>query len=150
MTLPYEWNPMPHTLDVRCPSCRKQAFFEFAEIVQIREKKDVPFFQESDQFDYLLCQDSCGHRWHAAVYYAGLHGRTVETIRELPEGYERSDWMHSKYLYRSPNLGSGSITCSSCTTFTVVTNFSGLKMHIFKLILKETYCGRSILSRQLN
>lgn len=114
MTLPYESNPMPHTLDVRCPSCSKPAFFEFAEIVRIREKKDVPFFQESDQFDYLLCKDSCGHRWHGAVYYAGLHGRTVETIRELPEGYSRTDWTHSKYLYRGSGLNSGSVSCPSC------------------------------------
>ena len=105
---------MPHTLDVRCLSCGEPAFFEFAEIVRIREKKDIPFFQENDQFDYLLCKDSCGHRWHAAVYFAGLHGRTVDTIRELPEGYERSDWAHSKYLYRGSGLDSGSVTCPSC------------------------------------
>lgn len=105
---------MPHTLDVRCPSCSAPAFFEFAEIVRIREKKDVPFFQDSDQFDYLLCKDGCGHHWHGAVYYSGLHGRTVDTIRELPEGYERSDWAHSKYLYRGSGLDSGSISCLSC------------------------------------
>ena len=105
---------MPHTLDVRCPLCGELAFFEFAEIVRIREKKDILFFQENDQFDYLLCKDSCGHSWHAAVYYAGLHGRTVDTIRELPEGYDRLDWAHSKFLYRGSGLDSGSITCPSC------------------------------------
>ena len=105
---------MPHTLDVRCPSCGESAFFEFAKVVRVREKKDVPFFQGNDQFDYLLCKDSCGHRWHAAVYYAGLHGRTVDTIRELPEGYERSDWAHSKNLYRGSGLDSGSVSCLRC------------------------------------
>lgn len=114
MTLPYEWNPMPHTLDVRCPSCGKPVCFEFAQVVQIREKKDIPFFQESNQFDYLLCKDSCGHHWHAAIYYAGLHGRTVDAIRELPEGYKRSDWAHSEYLYRRSGSDSGSISCLSC------------------------------------
>ena len=105
---------MPHTLDVRCPSCGTKAFFEFAEAVRIREKKDVPFFQDNDQFDYLLCKDSCGHRWHAAIYYAGLHGRTVGSIGELPDGYSRSDWEHSKYLYRSAGSARGSVSCGSC------------------------------------
>jgi hypothetical protein len=87
MTAPYEWNPMPHTLDVKCSRCEQRAYFEFAELVRIKEKKDVQFFKDSDQFEYLLCQDSCGHRWHGALFFPGLHGRTVNTIRELPDGY---------------------------------------------------------------
>lgn len=114
MTAPYERNPMPHVLDVRCPACAGDALFEFAEVVRIREKKDVPFFQDSDQFEYLLCTDSCGQRSHAAAYHAGLHGRTVESIRELPEGYSRTDWSHSPHLYRPHGSGRGSISCSTC------------------------------------
>ncbi len=105
---------MPHTLDVRCPSCGGRAFFEFAEAVRIRERKDIAFFQESNQFDYLRCKDSCGHYWHAAIYYAGLHGRTVESIRELPDGYAKSEFAHSRYLYRSAGPRLGSISCDRC------------------------------------
>lgn len=105
---------MPHTLDVRCTSCGAKAFFEFAEVVRIREKKNVPFFQDNDQFDYRLCTDSCGQHWHAAIYNAGLHGRTVASIRELPEGYSKSDWEHSNYLYRSAGPTLGSILCGNC------------------------------------
>lgn len=117
MTAPYEWNPMPHTLDIRCSRCKQRAYFEFAELVRIREKKDVQFFKDSDQFEYLLCQDSCGHKWHCALFFPGLHGRTVNMIRELPDGYSPSDWAHSKYLYRSSNIDIGdigSIDCDQC------------------------------------
>jgi hypothetical protein len=114
MTAPYEWNPMPHTLDVKCPRCAQQAYFEFAEVVRIKEKKDVQFFKDSDQFEYLLCQNRLGHKWHAALFFPGLHGRTVNTIRELPDGYAPSEWAHSKYLYRSSNRDVGSVDCSQC------------------------------------
>jgi len=114
MTAPYEWNGMPHILDVRCPHCGKKAYFEFSEIVRIREKKDVPFFQKSDQFEYRLMKDRCGHKWHAAIFHAGLHGRTVGSIRELPPDYMAEDWAHSEYLRANNGLDLGSIHCGFC------------------------------------
>lgn len=114
MTGRYLWNPLPPTLDVKCLRCGKRAYFEFAEVVTIREKKDVQFFKDSDQFDYLFSQGGGGNRWHAAFFYPGLHGRSVAAIRELPDGYEPSNWAHSKYLYRSSNFGMGSVDCSHC------------------------------------
>lgn len=44
----------------------------------------------------------------------GYNGRTVNTIRELPEGYAPSDWAHSQYVYRSSNLDIGSTDCDQC------------------------------------
>jgi hypothetical protein len=114
MTAPYEWYPLPHTLDVRCSRCEQRAYFEFAELVRIKEKKDVQFFKESDQFEYLLCQDSCGHKWHGALFFPGLHGRTIDTIRNLPAGYAPSDWAHSRYLSNRSDLPLGSIDCEQC------------------------------------
>ncbi|RFA26609.1 hypothetical protein CAI21_16765 [Alkalilimnicola ehrlichii] len=114
MTGTYDWNPMPHFVDVRCPSCSARATFEFAEVVKIRLKNDVPFFQKSKLFDYQLFQDSCGHRWHGAIFYAGLHAGSVAAIRSLPEGYTPENWAHSRYLYRSHGLDIGSVNCSSC------------------------------------
>ncbi len=38
----YDWNPMPHKVDINCPSCGELAVFEFAEVVRIKLKKDVP------------------------------------------------------------------------------------------------------------
>jgi hypothetical protein len=114
MTELYDWNPMPHTLDIKCSNCDQLAYFEFGELVKIKEKKDVQFFKDSDQFEYLLCQDNCGHKWHGALFLAGLHGRTVNTIRELPDGYVPANWAHSKYLERSANGGIGSVDCGKC------------------------------------
>ncbi|WP_404418310.1 hypothetical protein [Marinospirillum sp.] len=114
MTGTYGWNPMPHFVDVCCPSCGSKAIFEFAEISKIHLKSDVPYFQESEIFDYELFQDSCGHKWHGAVFYAGLHGGSVESIKDLPVGYTPENWAHSRYLMRNHGLDIGSVNCSSC------------------------------------
>ena len=107
---------MPHKVDIKCPSCGEHAEFEFAEVVKITLKKDVPFFEESDLFDYHMFKDSCGHKWHGAIYYANIHGGTTTAIRNLPEGYTPEDWNHSKYLYRSHGTDLGVFTCSHCQT----------------------------------
>ena len=114
MTGTYDWNPMPHKVDIRCPSCDEYAVFEFAEIVKISLKKDVPFFEESVLFEYQMFKDSCGHKWHGAIYYANLHGGSTEAIRNLPEGYKPENWNHSKYLYRNHGSDLGAVSCSKC------------------------------------
>jgi len=116
MTGTYEWNPMPHIADVRCPSCSGLAKFEFAEIVRIELKKDVDFFKENSLFDYEMFKDSCGHKWHAAIYYAGLHGNSTDAIQDLPQGYQPSNWNHSRFLSQNRQPQIGSLKCLTCQT----------------------------------
>ena len=113
MTGPYEWNPMPHKVDVKCPQCGQCAEFEFAEVCPIR-KADLDYFKDSTLFEYRRFQDSCGHYWHGALYYAGLHGDPRRGLHSLPAGYEADNWCHSKYLYRSHGLDMGSVRCLHC------------------------------------
>jgi len=114
MTELYDWNSMPHRVEIKCPSCSDRAMFEFAEVVRIELKKDIEFFEKSSLFDYQAFMDSCGHKWHGAIYYAGLHGGSVDAIGKLPESYKKENWCHSKYLYRSHGLDIGSVNCSHC------------------------------------
>lgn len=114
MTGTYDWNPMPHKVDICCPSCQKLAHFEFCEVVKVCLKKDIGFFQNSNLFEYQLFQNSCGNRWHGAIYCMGLHGNSVAAIGNLPEGYSPEDWNHSKYLYRSHCQDIGTIQCAGC------------------------------------
>ncbi len=114
MTGIYDWNPMPHKVDVKCPCCVSKAAFEFAEVVRISKKEDVPFFQASEQFEYRRFQDSCGHFWHGALYFAGLHGSPSRALLSLPEGYSPTNWQHSKYLYRSHGTDLGAVSCPRC------------------------------------
>ena len=51
---------------------------------------------------------------HAAIFYAGLHGRSIASIRELPDGYSPEDWSHSMYLRGNDGFDVGSIDCSFC------------------------------------
>lgn len=105
---------MPHLVDVKCPSCGHLARFEFAEVCRIRLKEDVRFFQDNDLFEYRKFQDSCGHYWHGALYFPGLHGDSVNAIHFLPKGYQASDWDHSKCLYRCSGWDVGSVRCEQC------------------------------------
>jgi hypothetical protein len=114
MSEAYDWNPMPHKVDIKCPLCDGHAIFEFAEIVRIEQKKDVQFFDSSDKFDYHMFKDSCGHKWHGAVYFASLHGGSTKALTNLPEGYSSKNWDHSKYLMRNHGLDIGAFTCSAC------------------------------------
>lgn len=105
---------MPHGVDVACPACAKPAVFEFAEVVRIALRRDVPFFQAHPLFEYRLCQDSCGNKWHAAFFFHGLHVRDTGALRDLPEGYSPSDWDHSKHLVRSHGTDWGAAFCANC------------------------------------
>lgn len=114
MTGKYDWNPMPHKVDVKCPRCGLRAEFEFAEVCRIELKTDVDFFKNSTQFEYRQFQDSCGHYWHGALYYEGLHGDPRFVLRDLPSGYDPGDWKHSRYLFRCHGLDIGSVHCEHC------------------------------------
>jgi hypothetical protein len=114
MTGTYEWNPMPHQVDVKCPRCGLRAEFEFAEVRRIERKEDIAFFEKSTQFEYRQFQDACGHHWHGAIWYAGLHGDPCTAVDGLPPGYTPGDWSHSKYACRSHGLDIGSVRCGHC------------------------------------
>ncbi len=103
---------MPHRLDAKCPHCGQRAEFEFAEVCRIELKKDVDFFKNHPSLEYRQFQDSCGHYWHGALYYAGLHGDPTLALSDLPPGYEPANWNHSKYSYRGHDIGS--IRCGHC------------------------------------
>lgn len=105
---------MPHKVDVKCPHCGRRAEFEFAEVCRIERKTDIAFFKSSATFEYRQFQDSCGHYWHGALYFAGLHGDPCVAIHDLPAGYKPGDWSHSKYMYRSNGLDVGSVRCEHC------------------------------------
>lgn len=104
---------MPHCLAVRCPKCHGRAEFEFAEIRPIRLRKDIPHFKAHNSFSYRQFQDGCGHLWHGAVFYPGLHG-PANGLDNLPEGYAPEQWTHSKYWRGGCGTGDGSIRCNLC------------------------------------
>ncbi|WP_325894996.1 hypothetical protein [Grimontia sp. NTOU-MAR1] len=116
MTGTYDWNPMPHKVEIKCPACGGHCIFEFADVVKISLKKDVPFFKQSDIFEYSIFKDGCGHKWHGAIYFANLHGGSINAITDLPDGYSPENWSHSKYLTRNHGLDLGAFSCSHCQT----------------------------------
>lgn len=105
---------MPYSVEVRCPACSGLASFEYSEVVKIRLRKDIPFFQESKYFDYQQRVDSCGHAWHAALFFHGLHLKDPGALKGLPEGYQPSDWSHSQYLMQRRRSEFGTLQCGRC------------------------------------
>ena len=114
MTGTYDWNPMPHVVEIRCPECGCGAVFEFAEVVRIALKKDIDFFKNNKLFEYRFLSDSCGGGWHAAFYFPRLHGSSTDVLRDLPAEYSPADWNHSQYLYRSNGSDWGTVACHEC------------------------------------
>ena len=114
MTMPYDLNQMPHQVNIKCPSCSRCAQFEFAAIQRIQHKEDIDFFKNHHTFEYKRFQDSCGHYWHGAIYYEGLHGLPTTAIHNLPKGYEPSSWSHSKSFCGYPRIDIGSVRCNFC------------------------------------
>src|SRR5262249_50398082 len=53
--------------------------------------------------------------WHAAIYFHGLHRRSLPLPKDVPPGYEPEDWGHSKYWYRSHGGDLGTLICSACS-----------------------------------
>ena len=115
MTGPYEWNPMPHVLDVTCPRCRGAAVFELAEVVRVRRNADLAFFEASSLFECRTFEGDRGGPWRGAVYYARLHGPAETTIVGLPDGYAPSDWAHpTPPRGADPSESDGAIACGAC------------------------------------
>lgn len=54
MTGIYEFWSLPQQLEIKCPDCQNKADFEFAELIQIKFKKDIEYFQQHPNFDYQL------------------------------------------------------------------------------------------------
>ncbi|MFT3998218.1 MAG: hypothetical protein QM667_12505 [Asticcacaulis sp.] len=114
MTGLYELNCLPHRIAITCPRCETLAEFEFATLRHIQRKADIPYFKTKKAFDYRQYRDGCGHRWHAALYYPGLHGPTQSGIDDVPDDYTPGDWAQSPYWRYNPGHGEGSVSCSSC------------------------------------
>ena len=114
MTLPYQDNPITHVVAIACPNCRKEAFFEFAEYVKIRLRKDVSYFQNSKYFEHRKVRNSDGQGVNLAVFFHKLQGHGLPAIDDLPAGYAMSDWTHYDHLYRSFKYNWGTAFCISC------------------------------------
>ncbi|MEP3890427.1 MAG: hypothetical protein ABJN69_08155 [Hellea sp.] len=114
MTLPYQDNPITHVVAIACPSCGKEANFEFAEYVKVSLRKDIPYFQNSKFFEHRKVSNSDGQGVNLAFYFHKLHAHGFPAIDDLPEGYAVSDWAHYDHLYRSYKYDAGTVYCIPC------------------------------------
>ena len=108
MTEAYDWYRMPQWISICCPDCGSAAEYAFATLARIQHRAEVEFFQNSDAFEYRLFEDSCGSRWHGALFYPGLSAKPLGAMTDLPEGYRPDDW------HRGHGLDIRSVVCHAC------------------------------------
>ena len=116
MTVAYEFNPMPYVVAVRCPGCGGEASFEFAEIVEIKSRNDIEYFETSKSFEYAKVQAAHGQHINAAIYFHGLRSSTMDAVDDLPEDYKASDWHHSASHGSPRSIDLGTVVCTACGT----------------------------------
>jgi hypothetical protein len=105
---------MSHKVAVKCPGCSNEATFEFAELIQIPHREDIPYFQNSRHFDYEKATRGSIGLHHYAWYYHGLGRKQLALIDDLPEGYDPAFWDHLRFSYHSHGTDRGTIYCTSC------------------------------------
>lgn len=114
MTWPSKWNPTPPVLAVTCPKCGGEARFEFAVYRQV-VSAHRPWFRRSNEFELLNVHGQGGAEHPVmAVYYPGLRGRALHTIRDFPAGMSPQQFGHSPYDRLRINGSAGTLSCLSC------------------------------------
>ena len=99
---------------IKCPECKGAANFAFA-TYQIFQKENQKYFEQSKNFEVFKGQHSHGSYYRAALYYPGLRN-SLENIKDLPDGYERSMWKHTHWHVTLPKelSNTGAIRCTEC------------------------------------
>lgn len=111
MTAPYEVNPMPAVLDVRCPRCGGPARYDHAGIACIKRRENVDFFRRSRDFSTARV-DTAGGKAHVAVLWHGLNRRDAHTMPPLPGDETLDSWLRDRHT--GPHPDAGVITCPGC------------------------------------
>lgn len=112
MTEYYDYKSRPNIVSVVCPVCSLEAAFDYAIYSIIQLKADIPYFQESNLFDYHMFKESCGDSWHCAVFYPGLHSYIAP--EKLPDGPAKKSFLQNGHRPSYLNDKLGSVVCHSC------------------------------------
>ena len=106
------WRIVPSNVSVECPNCRSEAFFALAKMVRIR-KREIPFFNNSKLFEYVIDKQHIYGYPHWAVRFHGLVVSRAITVDDIPEGYDPNLWNPTDYAAgRRHKLGT--IVCPNC------------------------------------
>lgn len=97
MTGYYEYAYMPVKLNMRCLWCSQKATFYEMQMIKIRLKKDIPFFQKHRHFTYFKVKNSSGHIEHCAGFYPHLSIQSLENIKDIPESYISTQWSRAQF-----------------------------------------------------
>lgn len=102
-------------LAVACEVCAQSASFEFANILKIRVKSDIPYFEKSKHFDILDRKGWGRYKvYYHAIHYPGI-SPALENIEDLPENCQPEEWNQgSFYPNIIHNVHFGVLRCDHC------------------------------------
>ena len=100
---------------IRCSKCALLAEFEFANVLQIKRKLDILYFEKSKHFDVINREGWSKYKlYHHAVHYPSISPR-LENIIDLPINCKADKWQQGASY---PNIISkhfaGTIRCNNC------------------------------------
>ncbi len=106
---------------IRCPTCARIAEFEFAKIIKIARKADIPYFENSKHFDVVDPEGWNKHKLYSHGHYRGYSDAVdcsgLENITDLPKGcklYYASINPRSRSISRHKH--SGTVRCRNCNS----------------------------------
>ncbi len=106
----YEWFCLPPKLSIICPSCEKEAFFQFALVQHIQGRKFQEYYKNHPAFETMYLYDAYAyvHKF-CAILYPTFHLDFEQILSDIPE-------QHKNFSQRTPYLNKsyGAVTCIHC------------------------------------
>ncbi len=108
----YEWFHLPSELRIICPSCQKEATFQFAKTIHIQGRKLQEFYENHPAFEtkYLYDPYAYVHKF-CAIFYPAFHLDPAQILQEIPENHKNFS-QNASYI----NNNQGTVTCIHCLT----------------------------------
>lgn len=102
-------------LTVACKMCSQAASFEFANVIEIKDKTIIQHLTNSKHFDVLNFKGWGKYkRNYYAIHYPGINPR-LENIKNLPEKCQPEHWQQGSHY---PNIVHyshyGVLRCNNC------------------------------------
>lgn len=92
MTYSYQWFSAPKEISIVCPTCQKEALFQFASVFHIEKKQDRIFFETHPAFETTTVYDSYTytHKF-CVIFYPALNSNPeLDIFLECHKGLNNS------------------------------------------------------------
>jgi hypothetical protein len=112
MTGPYEWNPPPERIAIRCPSCDREAAFEFGELAYVDDREAREKLAKNPACDMFVATGWANNKRTVAVHYPLLD--PLRTVELRGQSLRVGTWPDYSASGRFGPQNLGAILCPAC------------------------------------